>query len=223
MIAVSSSVRQYLINLGLPKDHVELIPNGIDLGGRRSAVGGRRKGDNRAPIIGTIGSLNKTKGLNYLISAMPHILKQYPLATLEIIGDGPEKQRLIDDSRQYGIQKHVSLLGRKLDVRKYLNYWDVFVLPSTAETFGIVLLEALEAGVPVIASKVGGIPDIIENNENGLLFEPENPKAIVKAITDILEHPVLAAKFKREGQKTLQKFAWSKIIKKVELLYETVI
>ena len=219
IIAVSSSVRDYLLGLGLDKYKIILISNGIDLAKSEKRKAKSPLNNSRAPIIGTIGSLNRTKGFNYLIGAMPHILKKYPLATLEIIGEGPERQRLIDDSRQYGIEKHVSLLGKKLDIHKYLDYWDVFVLPSTSETFGIVVLEALQAGVPVVASKVGGIPDIINNNENGLLFEPANPKAIVKAVLEIMEHPVLAAKFKREGAKSLQKFAWSKIIKKIELIY----
>jgi glycosyltransferase involved in cell wall biosynthesis len=216
IIAVSTSVRDFLISEAISKEKVVLIPNAIDATNIKAK---KIKEANRAPIIGTIGNLNIQKGHVYLVKAMEIVLKKFPTATLEIIGEGDQKnllQAIINDRH---LQKHVTLLGKKNDVSKYRKDWDVFVLPSIAETFGITILEAMSEGIPVIASQVGGIPDIIKNKENGLLIKSRDHEKLAKAIIEILDHPVLAAKLKRGGLLRIKDFDWQKIIKKIEDLY----
>lgn len=222
VIAVSSSVKSFLVSAGLASsDRTVVIPNGIDLDHFRSKNKKIRE-DNRAPIIGTIGNLNIQKGQKYLIEAMPEILRIYPHATLEIIGEGPERSDLLALSQTLEIEHNIALLGQKNNIGEYLNRWDLFVLPSIAETFGIVILEAMAAGVPVVAAKVGGIKDIVKNGDEGILVEARIPAALSRAMLKILDSPVLAAKLKRGGIERVKDFDWKKIIVELEDLYQEI-
>lgn len=220
VIAVSSSVDKFLLreNMAL-RQNLVVIPNAIDIKDLAKTAPKQIKVANKVPIIGTIGNLNYNKGQTYLVEAMLILKKKYPLITLEIIGEGPEKNDLNEQIKLLKLEHHISLLGQKKDVYKYLRHWDVFVLPSVAETFGIVILESFEAGVPVVASRVGGIPDIVTNKKNGLLIPAKAPKEIAKAISELLDHPVLAANLKRGGKERIKDFDWNVIIKKLESEY----
>lgn len=219
IIAVSSSVKKYLILSRMaPQEKIVIIPNGVDLAVVGKSVN-RLSTDHKAPIIGTIGTLNFQKGHIYLIEAMPYILEKYPLATLEIIGEGEERVVLEAEIKRLNLEKHVTLYGIKSDNTKYMRQWNVFALPSIAETFGIVILEAMSMGLPVVATKVGGIVDIITSKKNGILVEKQNSKQLAKSILEVLDHPVLASKLKREGLVRVKDFDWRDIIKKVEKEY----
>jgi len=220
VIAVSSSVRDFLVkNNFVAKDQVQIIPNGIDLVASTEYRVPSTRVVNRAPVIGTIGNLNTQKGQIYLIEAMEEILKKFPLATLEIIGEGELKKSLKFKVESLKLERHVSFLGRQSSVDKFLKKWDVFALPSVAETFGIVVLEAMNAGTPVVATRVGGVPDIIQNKKNGLLVPSRDSKALADSIIELLDHPALAAKLKRGGIERVKDFDWQKVIKKIEKVY----
>ncbi len=222
VIAVSTAVKDYLLKKKLaPKERTIVIPNGLDLEefSKTSAKKEKINEVNHAPIIGFIGSLNRQKGIPYLLDAMPMILKHFPLATLEIIGKGPEKNYLRAKIETLKISRHVSFLGEKDEPAKYMKEWDVFVLPSISETFGIVLLEAMQTGIPVIASNIGGIKDIVTDKKNGLLFQPKSGKEIAEAVIEIFDNPVLAAKLKRSAFERVEEFDWRKVIKKLEDVY----
>lgn len=218
IVAVSSSVKQFLMESGTDEKRIVRIPNGVELPVESKSMN-QSSVDRKAPIIGNIGNLNIQKGQRYLIEAMPNLIKKYPLLTLEIIGEGSLRNELKLLTKQLKIERHVSFLGRQKSVGKYLKHWSVFVLPSVAETFGIAILEAMESGTPVVASKVGGIPDIITNRINGLLIRPKDPKAIEEAVLELLDHPVLAAKLKRAGKERVKDFEWRNIVKKLEEEY----
>lgn len=221
IIAVSSSVKKFLLDskLAVPAQ-LSVIPNAIQaVGSTEFRVSRNVKTPNRAPVIGTIGNLNSQKGQIYLIEAMKKILVKFPLATLEIIGEGAEREALEEKIESLGLKRHVSLLGRKEQASNFIKRWDVFVLPSVAETFGISILEAMRAGVPVVASRVGGIVDIIEPKKNGILVPSREAKALANAICEVINHPVLAAKLKRGGLVRVKDFEWDKVIKLIEQEY----
>ncbi len=222
VIAVSSSVKKYLLraNLAVPSKLI-VISNAIDLEQGQATIK-QIKVANKAPIIGTIGNLNIQKGQTYLIEAISKLKKKYPLITLEIIGEGPERNDLTEQIKITKLEHHVTLLGQQKDIDKYLKHWDVFVLPSLSETFGISILESMRAGVPVVASRIDGVADIISNRKNGLLISPRDPKAIESAVSEVLDHPVLASTLKRGGKEQIKEFDWNVIIKKLEREYERV-
>lgn len=230
IIAVSYSVENFLVNSGLAKkEQVIVIPNGIEIqnteyrispplaGSRQNA--GQNTAGNSAPVIGAIGHLNQNKGHEYLIEAVATLKRKYPLISLEIIGEGPERTNLIEGINLFGLERNISMLGAKKDILKYLRHWRVCVLPSVSEPFGIVVLEAMACGIPIVASSIGGIVDIITNRKNGLLVPPRNPKKIAQAVEEILQHPVLTAKLRREGKERVKDFDWKNIAKRLEEAY----
>lgn len=225
IIAVSSPVANFLVDNDLARaDQVVVIPNAVDAAQFTKAAKVKPvNAGNKSVVIGAVGNLNKQKGHEYLIEAMKLILVRYPQATCEIIGDGEQRIMLEEQIRSNKLEHHITLFGQKKDTAKYLKNWDVFVLPSTAETFGIVILEAMASGVPVVASRTGGIIDIIENKRNGLLVEPKDVDGLAAAILEIIDHPVEAAKFKRAGLQTIKRFDWSNVIKDIEKVYTEVV
>jgi len=225
IIAVSSSVRDYLTaNRLASKNQVVIVPNAIQeqkTENRKQKTGD--KGERvDMPVIGTVGSINRQKGQRYLIEAMPVILSRYPKTSLTIAGSGSEEANLKALAAKLGLHKHVRFLGEVSDIERYFETLDVFVLPSIAETFGIVLLEAMQAGVPIVATKVGGVPDVIEDDKNGLLVKSRNSKSLADAIIRVLSKPSLAAKLRANGFSRLEEFDWKKIIERIENLYERV-
>ncbi len=220
VIAVSSSVKNYLVEKRLvPKNRVKIIPNGINLDQPKVKSKKLKAKEGNHFVIGSVGNLNKQKGYEYLLSAMPKVLKVYPHLMLEIIGDGEEKAELRSQIRELKIEHHVTLLGRKENPENYSKKWNLFVSSSIAETFGIVFLEAYKVGLPVVATSVGGVPDVVENNKTGLLVPARDSEALSKAILEVLNRPALAAKLKRGGQAKLKEFDWKKVVKLLEQEY----
>jgi glycosyltransferase involved in cell wall biosynthesis len=149
--------------------------------------------------IGTISELHKNKGLKYLIEAV-HLLDvdtddRSKLPVVIIIGDGERKEKLQERINRYNLQNNIFMVGRVEEAEKYLKAFDVFTLTSITEALPYVLLEAGQAGLPIIASGVGGIPEIIDDMQNGILVQPRDPEGIKKAIDFIIKNPDKAAVF----------------------------
>jgi glycosyltransferase involved in cell wall biosynthesis len=221
IIGVSRSVRDFVVGNGISPEKVKIVPNAIEeeQGTRNKVQIKKVREANRAPVIGTIGNLNFQKGQSYLIDAMAEVVRQYPLATLEIIGEGAERQNHESRIKNHGLEKNIALMGKQKDVYKHMNHWDLFVLPSVAETFGIVLLEAMSAGLPIIATKIGGVVDIVENGKTAILVKAKDPSALAKAITRLLSDSAKMAALKRAGSQRVKDFAWDKIVLRIEEVY----
>lgn len=152
-------------------------------------------------IIATIAELHERKGLKYLIGAIPEVLEKYPNVKLVIIGEGPNRGKLEKLIRKLGIKDYVVLLGRRKDMPQLLKSADIFALPSRREAFGLVNLEAMLTPLPVIASKVGGIPEIVENGKTGLLVKPESEKSLALALKQLISSPAKRRKMAQAGLK----------------------
>lgn len=220
IIAVSNSVKDYLVEHKMAdSERVTVIPNGI-----LKLISNKAKTEpDKNPVIGAIGQLNERKGVSYLIEAMPKIIEKVPEARLEIIGEGVERARLVSITRKLKLEKQVKLLGRKTDVDKYLKEWDILAVPSLNEPFGIVALEGFSAGIPVIASSVGGLKDIIKDGENGKLIKPADSEAIAEAVTGVLTDNRKYEKYAKNGLKRAKEFLWSDIGRVYEEVFENLV
>lgn len=141
------------------------------------------------PVVGCVGRLHRHKGQDVLILAFPQILEQFPEATLALVGDGEERHALETSARRLGIEKRVRFYGYQHDIRPLLRTFTICVVPSRQESFGLAILEAGLSGKPIVASDVGGIPEVIQNRRTGLLVPPDSPDALGNAVLTLLRDP----------------------------------
>jgi len=188
-VAVSNPVKDYLLDLkcGFNEGNVRVIKNAIDIdkavaGLLSRAVSRERLGLGEGDFVfGTIGRLVKVKGHTFLLKAFAKTLQSVPNAKLVIIGDGGLRNELNEEIEQLGLSGKVIMAGHIESAYQLMSGLDVFVLPSLEEGFGLVLLEAMVAKVPVIASNIGGIPDVL-GKSLGVLLEPRDIAGLAKGM-----------------------------------------
>lgn len=170
-----------------------------------------------ALVLGTIGRLHPTKGQIYLIEAAAQLHMRFPKLHLLLIGDGPLRQNLTAELQKNSIPH--TLTGYLPQAYGALQAMDLFVLPSISEGMGLVLLEAMQAGVPVVASAVGGIPEVIRDGQEGLLFPPRDTDELTTACSSIFENHNLAQSLIRAGQNRWPMFSIHSMIRETEQVY----
>lgn len=170
-------------------------------------------------ILGSIANFYKTKGLDILVDAISLLDKQFlNQIHLVIVGEGKERIFIEKKILEYELGPKITLIGKLSDAEKYLKAFDIFLLPSRKEGFPFVLLEAMQAGLPIIASKVGGIPEALE--DAGLQVRAEDPKALAEAITKLLNDANLAAQFAQRAEQRSQLFTQEKMLGETKKIYE---
>jgi len=192
VIAISDPIGKMCLNEKMPADKILRVWNGVDTArfsmlkeSERLAVRARYNLD-RCLVVGSVGRLSEEKGHYYLLEAWKKVMEVFPDARLLLIGDGPLRGRLESLSQKWGIDSRVRFLGIHIDdLPELLNCLDVFVLPSVSEGLGIALIEAMAVGCPVIASRVGGIPDLV-SPEYGILVEPGDSVSLAESIIELL-------------------------------------
>lgn len=213
------------------KNKIITIPNGINI--KEFSVPYTKEecreklGLTYKNIILFVGNIYPYKGTDVLIKAMPKIIKEIPDTKLVFVGKGILKESLNVLSMKLAVNKNISFAGFVEDAFEKAMYYkaaDVFVLPSTGpEIFGIVILEAMACGVPIVASKIGGIPDIVKDGENGLLVPPGDSEALADAIIYLLENEDIRVKMGKNGRKKVKDYSWDKVAEKTENIYLSLI
>lgn len=194
IITVSSALKDDLVrNFKIPEAKIVPIYNGIDieqyLKTQNKYIAKKQYGINPdKPVIGTIARMAPQKGLEYLIKATPEICEERDVEIV-IAGDGPEMPFLKDLSKSLGMDKNILFTGYIDNIPDFLSCLDIFVVPSIAEGLSITTIEAMTAGLPVVASNTGGLPELVRHGETGLLVEPRNPKSIADAVLKLLDDP----------------------------------
>jgi glycosyltransferase involved in cell wall biosynthesis len=233
IIAVSEAVGQNL-SLRFPKISARLrvIPNGIDLNHFSTALLMERAQERKrwgiapdVPVVGYVGRLEeKTKKLTHLIEAFAYLKRSRPTAVLLIVGDGPDRQMLDALVRRKGVSPSALFIGAQRDVEKIYPLMDVYVQPSVSEGFGLSLLEAMASGVPVLATRTGGIPEIVAEGETGRLVPPADPVAMAQSLDDLLSDANLPRTMGGAGRRRVEKlFSIQAVMGKIEALYEKVL
>jgi sugar transferase (PEP-CTERM/EpsH1 system associated) len=191
-VAVSRDLERWLVEeIRLPADKVVTIPNGVDLA--RFGALGRPEARRRLGIpvdrvvVGTVGRLDPVKDQAGLVEAFARLRAKRPDALLVIVGDGPCRALLTGLIARRGLQDHALVLGERRDIPEILAALDVFVLPSIAEGMSNTVLEAMSTGLPVVATRVGGNPELVEDGLTGRLVSPLDPAALAAAIEGYLD------------------------------------
>jgi glycosyltransferase involved in cell wall biosynthesis len=228
LVAVSSRLQTYAIQVeGIAPEKIVMIPNGYSLRSpaqitpeERSRYGEELGLKPEAPLILSVGRLTEQKGHAYLLEAIPGVLEQVPNVVFAIAGDGPRRAVLEDKARQLGIAGSVRFLGMRADVPELLQMADVFVLPSLWEGLPLALLEAMGCGLPVVATRVEGVEEIIVDGENGLLLPPADPEALKIALQRLLVQPDLRVNLGTAGRALVETaFSLDKMGERYEELF----
>lgn len=207
----------------LPKDRIVTIHNGIDLS---SFTDLRVEGENKEHTVLSVGRLTWRKGYKYLIESIPDILSEYPKARLLLVGEGDQRTPLQQHARKLGIENSVLFLGKVSAERLYSLYHEaeVYVQPSLYEPLGITILEAMSMRKPVVATRVGGIPEVITNGVEGILVKPGNSPQLAKAITNIFSDSSCSRRLGNSARKRVEReFTWEVIAKKTFEFYKNLL
>jgi glycosyltransferase involved in cell wall biosynthesis len=222
-IAVSREDRRKMIEIErIAPERVRFIPNGIV--GRAPTPGRDLRaelGVGAGPLIGAVGALRAQKTYDVLIRAAAHLREDHPDLHVLIAGPGPEQARLEALIGELGLGDVVLLLGRRLDVPDLLAELDVAVCASEFEGSPLAVMEYMEAGLPIVATRVGGVPDLIEDRVHGLLVEPGNPVGLAAAIHALLGDRALASVLgARARERRRREFDLDVMVENVEALYD---
>jgi phosphatidylinositol alpha-mannosyltransferase len=215
---VVSSAAQDFVGEYFRADY-RVIPNGIDYPRFNTRYPPLEQLADGRPTVLFVGRLEKRKGLKFLLRAWPKVLERQPNARLVVVGRG----RPLEGYRRFAARQgwspsDVVFAGYVAaeDLPRYYQSCDVFCAPNTGqESFGIVLLEAMAAGAPIVASDIPGYRDVVSDGEQGLLVEPKNPGAIADAVLRLLANPELRANMRRAGQEKARAYDWPRVATEV--------
>ncbi|MBL7084451.1 MAG: glycosyltransferase family 4 protein, partial [Candidatus Aminicenantes bacterium] len=166
-------------------------------------------------IIGTVGRLVPVKGHEFLIKAAKYIISKYPEAFFVFTGDGPLEQNLKRQALELGINNNIIFLGWRSDAARIISVYDIFALPSLNEGMGRVLAEAMALGKPIVASNVGGIPDLVTHGKNGFLVPVRNSEKLAKYIQILIKNKEQREKMGQVGKEMVKNFSKEKMVEKI--------
>ncbi len=210
---------------------IKIIPMGVDINLFKKRKIRKPKKYSKNKILLFVGRLSDQKGLQYLVDAMPGIVKEEPSAKLLIIGGGPYKAKLEKQINKNKVRSYIEFLGSlpSSEIIKYHNYADVFVLPSLAnktgtEALGLALMEAMSSGCAVIGTNIGGIPSLIKNGHNGILVPQKDSKALAKAVIMLLKNRKKAETIGKNASNFIRRnYSWDKIGKEFINIYKSLV
>jgi glycosyltransferase involved in cell wall biosynthesis len=231
VICVSPGEAEAIKDMGFDNATIRIIPNGIPaslLDLKPDPVPFQKEYGPGHPMVLFVGRLAENKGLVNLVEAAATVLKKIPEATFAIVGeDGGMRKAVEQRADALGISDRILLTGRIDDEGIYRSAYaacEVFVLPSIFEAFGIVVLEAMAFGRPCVATKVGGVPDLISDGMTGLIVEPNDPSGLAKALLSLLKDPEKAGAMGAKARKAVGKeFTWPRIVDRLEQVYREVL
>jgi len=227
MVALTETEKNdYVSFLVFSPEKVATIHSGVDVGRYMNvqvSIAQKKRGlglNSKGFVIGTVGWLLPIKGPMHLLKAMSSVWESHPETSLIFVGKGDLEIGLKEEAHRMGVLDKVIFLGWRDDIPEIMQTIDIFVLPSLNEGMGRVLVEAMAAGKPVVASRVGGILDLIKEGQNGFLAEPGDEKGLSIAIKKLLEDKEMRDEMGKKGREMAGKFSVEKMIEKIDVLYE---
>ena len=214
VIATTRMEKDHLIRIGISPQKISVIPNGISLPPPNTPS------KDISPTIFCLGRLDiKHKGQDILLKAMPDVLSVIPETKLVIAGSGDDLEKLKQITIKLNIQKNVIFAGSINENSKnfYMKNCDVLCVSPRTESFGLVFLEAMTYGKPIVATKVGGVPEVVGNC--AILVPPDRPRSLATALTDVLRNRKIARKLGNRARERAKVFNWDSIVERYNQLY----
>ena len=228
VLANSASTKHSLLMNApwLNPDRVDVIYKGIDPApyavdpGDGPALRRELGIPDAAPVIGFVGQIIERKGIRDLIEAIPRIVEKVPGMKLVLVGEGKLSEFLEAKARELGVSEHVIACGFRKDIPAVMKAIDLLVLPSVVEGFGYVLVEAMAAGKPVVATHVSSIPEIVEDGVTGILVDVHNPEQLASACVTLLTMPDRGRAMGERGRRiVLEKFTLERMVDRIEATF----
>ncbi len=228
VLSVSEAHRKKVTAIvGFPHGQIKAIVNGVDT--ERFSPKPEIKNEVRAKLglkkdricIGTVGSLRPVKNQMLLINACKVVFSRFEHVEVLIVGEGPLKTQLMQTVASLGFSERIHFAGSQSNIPEILNALDIFVLPSLSEGMPNAVLEAMACGLPVIATAVGGVPEVIDNPRDGIVIDSQDEEALVSALTHLLENKDSRAEMGTQGRlRMLKHFSLKKMVRTYETLYQ---
>ena len=232
IICVSEYDRQTALKYGFPAKKLATIHNGIDFTNLHflEKEASRQELFNRLDfkfhascfkLVGSIANLYPAKGIEYLVEAanIANHKSQITNCIFAVIGEGAERLKLEKLIKKYNLTDKFFLLGHLENASQYLKAFDIFILPSVKEGFPYAILEAMSAGLPIISAKVGGIPEMIVDGQNGFLVEPKNPQQLAEKIAYLLKNPEISQNLQEQTIAAIKELSLAKMLEKTKEIY----
>jgi len=237
----AEAIKAWLVAAGYDGDRITVIPNGIDVSRFEAPPSHRLRSDlgltADAPLVAVLGRISGRKGLEDFIAAASIVVSRFPSARFLIIGEPSFSSRgqqiHVDETytnelkalaERHGVKDRVIFTGFRSDVARILQELTVSVLPSLSEGLSNTLLESMAAGVPVVATRVGGTAEVIRDSENGLLVPPSDPEALAESISRLLHAPEFAARLAAAGrQRIIDRYSMARLIEDTSRFYESIV
>ena len=214
-----ASIEKYVIvHSGVMLQHIMNKDIDVETGKKKLGI------PQNSNVIGTVGRLVPVKGHKYLVSAAKRVTKEFENTVFVFVGDGYLESILERQAESLGIRKNTIFAGWRSDVIDVLSLFDIFVLPSLNEGMGKVLIEGMALGKPIVASSVGGIIDLVKNDDNGILVPPRDSDALGDAILKLIRNRNMAQELGRNGKaKVYPEYDTTVMIRQIEGLYENLL
>jgi glycosyltransferase involved in cell wall biosynthesis len=218
VIAVSQDVAHHVAGLGVAPNKLTVVYNGVDFA--RYADARRCVGVSRPPRLVFVGRLTRNKGPDVFLDALREVMNRFPDAECWFVGDGPLRPELKRRARQYGLSAKVRFLGERDDVPELLAQCDVFVRPSFTEGMPLAVLEAMAAGLPVVATRVGGTAEVVLHGQTGFIVAPGDAEALGACLQKLLGDRELREHMGELGRKAAPAYDWDRTTQKTLAVYE---
>ena len=225
VIALSQAVREVLIGAGVPDSHIEVIVPGIrmpdDLPGQdqRAAARAGWGFDGEEFVIGHVAAFTREKGQDIALKAAALLAAQLPRARMLLAGDGPERSQPAMIELAGEASSIAQLPGFIDDLTGFYAALDLYIMPSRSEAWGLTALQAMAHGLPVIASKAGGLPEVVEHGKTGWLVPPESAEALAGAIVEAASDPTRLRDFGRNARERAAQFSMERTVERTEQFY----
>jgi glycosyltransferase involved in cell wall biosynthesis len=224
-IAASSLIARVLEQDGIAADRIEVVHDGVNV----AAIDKQPRVDahaelwlpSGAPLVGNVAALAAHKGQRYLVGAAALVVREVPDARFLIVGEGELREAIERQIREFGLDRHVFATGFRHDALGLMKSFDIFAMSSLTEGLGSAVLEAMVCERPVVATWAGGIPEIVQDGETGLLVPPHDERALAEAILTLLRDPSLRSRLARAGRaRAVNEFSVDRLVAGTAAVYE---
>ena len=198
----------------VPVARIAVVPNGVD-----SLAFAATRPSRPVRRVSVVANLEPRKGHDVLIDAAPEVLRRFPDAAFVVVGDGPERANLEARAAAQGVAKAFTFAGYDADIAQRLHDTDIFVLPSRTESLPNAVLEAMCAGLPIVASGVGGLLELIDDGRTGLLVSPGDPRALADSVCRVMSDHALGERLGKAASHQAQRYSFTRMTSSFELLY----